>query len=92
MSVQEIDNPDLLTGPAREKIAKMSGRTIEDLNQLIFVYKQSLIVYLWLQEKYVRDVVSLLYSAFRISIEIDPTNSISYRLYSTLGVLSYIGD
>lgn len=63
--MQEIDNPDLLTGPAREKIAKMSGRTIEDLNQLIFVYKQSLIVYLWLQEKYVRDVVSLLYSASR---------------------------
>ena len=51
MSVQEIDNPDLLTGPAREKIAKLSGRTIEDLNKLLFVYKQSLIVYIWLQEK-----------------------------------------
>lgn len=51
MSVQEIDNPELLTGIVREKIVKTSGKTVEDLNKLLFVYKQSLIVHTWLQEK-----------------------------------------
>ena len=53
MSVQEIDNPELLTGIVREKIVKTSGKTVEDLNKLLFVYKQSLIVHTWLQEKWV---------------------------------------
>ena len=51
MNVQEIENPESFTGPTKERIIKASGKTAEDLSRMIYVWKQTLVVYTWLQEK-----------------------------------------
>lgn len=50
MTVQEIDNPDSLTGTHKARICAASSKTPEDMSRLIFVWKQSLIVHTWLHE------------------------------------------
>lgn len=51
MNVQEIENPESFNGSTKERIIKASGKTAEDLTRMIYVWKQTLIVYTWLQEK-----------------------------------------
>ena len=51
MNVQEIENPESFTGPTKERIIKASGKTAEDLSRMVYVWKQTLVVYTWLQEK-----------------------------------------
>lgn len=51
MTVQEIDNPDSLTGLMKERIYKASGMGPAEVSRLLYVYKQSLVVHTWLQEK-----------------------------------------
>ena len=50
MTVQEIENPDSLTGPNKARICAAAGKTAEDMSRMIFVWKQSLIVHTWLHE------------------------------------------
>ena len=50
MTVQEIDNPDSLTGPNKARICTASGKSPEDMSRMIFMWKQSLIMHTWLQE------------------------------------------
>jgi signal recognition particle GTPase len=51
MTVQEIENPDGLTGLMKERIYKASGMGPTEVSRLLYVYKQSLVVHTWLQEK-----------------------------------------
>ena len=58
MTVHEIDNPDSLTGLMKERIYKASGMGPTEVSRLLFVYKQSLVVHTWLQEKLVRKQIT----------------------------------
>jgi signal recognition particle GTPase len=52
MTDDEVDHPlEKLNGPARERISKTCGRNVDEVARLLFFYKQSLIIYKWLQEK-----------------------------------------
>jgi signal recognition particle GTPase len=48
---KEIDNPELVDQPAKERIARDAGKSIDDVNKMILYYKQSLIMQTWLQLK-----------------------------------------
>jgi len=45
---QELDDPELINGKARERIAISSGKSIDDVHKLLMFYKQSKIVQEWL--------------------------------------------
>jgi hypothetical protein len=51
MSDHELENPDTIDGPAREKIAAKAGKPVDDITRMLFFYKQSLIICNWLQMK-----------------------------------------
>ena len=51
MNVQEIENPEAFNGATKERTMKASGKTAEDFSRMLYVWKQTLVVYLWLQEK-----------------------------------------
>lgn len=52
MTDEEVDDPlNKLNGPARERISRSTGRSMDEVTRLIFFYKQSLIVSTWLQER-----------------------------------------
>jgi len=53
MTDEEVDDPlNKLNGPARERISRSTGRSMDEVTRLIFFYKQSLIVSTWLQERW----------------------------------------
>lgn len=62
MNVQEIENPESFNGSTKERIIKASGKTAEDLTRMIYVWKQTLVVHTWLQEKWVNVVHSFDYN------------------------------
>ena len=51
MTDVELDNPEKINGPARERIARAAGRTVDDVVRLVYFFKQSLIICTWLQLK-----------------------------------------
>jgi hypothetical protein len=51
MTPAELDNPDLVNGQARLRIAVAAGKPVEDVSRLLFFYRQSLIVCTWLKMK-----------------------------------------
>lgn len=51
MTEAELENPELIKATARDRIAKASGKTAEDVSKLMYSYKQTLIVHAWLQLK-----------------------------------------
>jgi len=44
----ELDDPNLINGKARERIATTTGKPIDDVHRLIMFYKQSKIIQEWL--------------------------------------------
>lgn len=48
LSDSELDDPDLINGKARERIATSTGKPIDDVHRLIMFYKQSKIIQEWL--------------------------------------------
>ena len=51
MTEAELDNPEKINGPARERIARTTGRSVDDVVRLVYFFKQSLIICTWLQLK-----------------------------------------
>lgn len=51
MKEEELDNPDLVNGIVRERLARVSGRPPQEVAKLMFFYKQSLVVATWLNKK-----------------------------------------
>lgn len=51
MTDVELDNPEKINGPARERIARAAGRSVDDVVRLVYFFKQSLIICTWLQLK-----------------------------------------
>jgi hypothetical protein len=51
MSPRELDNLDELNGEAKNRLAKNSGKTIDEINRLVHCFKQSMVVSNWLQTK-----------------------------------------
>jgi signal recognition particle GTPase len=49
MSEAELDNPDLINGAAKERIAASTGQSVEIVAQLLFYYKQTRILSTWLK-------------------------------------------
>ena len=47
----ELDDASKITNPVRERVARDSGKTIDDVNRLLFAYRQSDIIATWLQLK-----------------------------------------
>lgn len=48
---QELDEPALVDTKAKERIARDSGKTVDDVSKMLTYYKQSLIVQQWLTMK-----------------------------------------
>lgn len=51
MTDDELDNPEKVNGAARERIAKQSGHPVDEVTQVMHLFKQSQIVAAWLQMK-----------------------------------------
>lgn len=51
MTDSQLENPDAIDGPTREKIAAKAGKPVDDITRMLFFYKQSLIICNWLQMK-----------------------------------------
>lgn len=51
MTEVELDYPEKINRPARERIARATGRSVDDVVRLTYFYKQSLIICTWLQLK-----------------------------------------
>ena len=47
----ELDNFELINGISRERIAKQTSKSVDDVNQLVFFYKQTRILSTWLKLK-----------------------------------------
>ena len=52
MTESELDNPSLIDGKARERIAAKSGKPIDQVRTLLFLHKQSAVVHKWVQMKH----------------------------------------
>lgn len=50
-SEQELDDPTIVDTKAKERIARASGKTVDEVSRLLTYYKQSLIVQQWLAMK-----------------------------------------
>lgn len=48
---QELDNPALINGAARERIASESKQPIDDVARMMVYFKQTQILHMWLQMK-----------------------------------------
>lgn len=53
MTSAELDNPALVNGPARERIAVQSAQPVDDVAKMLFYYKHTRIIANWLQLKFV---------------------------------------
>jgi signal recognition particle GTPase len=51
MTDNELDNPEKINGPARERIARAASRNVDDVARMVYFYKQSLVLFTWLQLK-----------------------------------------
>ena len=51
MTDAELDSPEGINGPARERIARAASKSVDDVVRMIFFYKQSLVLFTWLQMK-----------------------------------------
>ena len=51
ISDKELDNPDLINGEAKVRIAKAAGKPVDEVNRLMHFYKQSRIIQNWLYMK-----------------------------------------
>ena len=47
----ELDNFELINGISRERIAKQTSKSVDDVNQLVFFYKPTRILSTWLKLK-----------------------------------------
>lgn len=47
----ELEDPTKITAPVRDRLAKASNKTIDEVNKFMFAYKQSDIIAKWLQLK-----------------------------------------
>jgi len=50
-SPAELDNPALIKGPQRDRIATSAGKPVDEVQRLLFYYKQSVVIATWLQMK-----------------------------------------
>lgn len=50
-SPAELDNPALIKGPQRDRIATSTGKPLDEVQKLMFYYKQSVVIATWLQMK-----------------------------------------
>lgn len=53
MTPEELDNPQLINGVAKQRIAQAAGKPIDNVLMLCFLHKQSSVVAKWLHTKYV---------------------------------------
>jgi signal recognition particle GTPase len=51
MTDAELEDPELIKAAARDRIAKASGKTTDDVSKLMYSYRQTLIVHAWLHLK-----------------------------------------
>jgi signal recognition particle GTPase len=51
MSDQELDHPETINGPVRDRIALTAGVSIDEVNKLLLAHKQGLITQKWLLMK-----------------------------------------
>jgi len=51
MTDAELDNPGTISGPSRERIARSASKNVDEVVRMIFFYKQSLVLFTWLQMK-----------------------------------------
>ncbi len=51
MSAAELEDAQLIKGPQRERIARSAGKPVDEVQKLIFYYKQSVVIASWLQMK-----------------------------------------
>lgn len=51
MTEKELDTPESINGVSRERIAKTSGKSVDEVNKLMSTYQQSQIIAKWLHQK-----------------------------------------
>jgi hypothetical protein len=51
MTDAELEAPDTIKQPARERISKASGKNLDEVTKLLWSFKQSLIVHTWLHAR-----------------------------------------
>lgn len=51
MTPEELDNPDKVNGQSKSRIALQSGKSIDDVNMMVFMLKQSTVMQQWLRLK-----------------------------------------
>lgn len=51
MKEEELVDPNRIKGPDRERLAVVSGKGPEKVSNLIFTYKQSLVVHTWIRSR-----------------------------------------
>lgn len=51
MTPAELDNVDLVNGPARERIARQVSKSPDEVAKMVFFFRQSLVMAKWLQMK-----------------------------------------
>ena len=51
MTPEELDNPALINGQAKQRIALASGKPVDNVLMLCFLHKQSCVVAKWLNVK-----------------------------------------
>ena len=51
MTENELNKPDTINGLARDRISRTTAYSTEDVAKLLFFYRQTLIIYTWLQVK-----------------------------------------
>ena len=47
----ELDNADLINGVARERIARQSNKSVDDVSKMVFFFRQSRVMATWLHMK-----------------------------------------
>jgi signal recognition particle GTPase len=53
MTEKELDDPSSINFLSKERIAKASGKSLEDVSRMLFYFQQSRIMQEWLVMKYV---------------------------------------
>lgn len=53
MTPLELEKPETINGAAKDRIARSANTPIENVVKLLLMYRQTLVVYTWLQLKFV---------------------------------------
>jgi signal recognition particle GTPase len=51
MTDKELDSPDTINGPIRERISIASSKTVDEVGRMIFAFKNTAVLHAWLQLK-----------------------------------------